>query len=377
MEILTTAQITLQLSRYPEDKLNLLRAWDAADEYLLNYLSETIAPDANLNILILNDSFGALSTALASHHITLWTDSYLAEQGTRLNLEQNNQSPDRVKIIHSTETPCNHFDFVLIKIPKTLALLEDQLARLRPVFKSETVIVAAAMVKAIHTSTLKLFEKYIGPTQTSLAKKKSRLIHSQLDETLTPGKSPYPTTYLLEGTGYTITNHANVFSRASLDIGTRFFLQHLPRSEKYQRIIDLACGNGVVGLMAAEKNPQAELFFLDESYMAIASAEENFRNVFSENRHAVFKVSDGLQGIDKHSVDLILNNPPFHQQHSVTDEVAWNMFQQSKAVLKQGGELLVIGNRHLGYHVKLKKLFGNCKIIANNKKFVILQASKK
>jgi 23S rRNA (guanine1835-N2)-methyltransferase len=239
------------------------------------------------------------------------------------------------------------------------------------------VIVAAAMVKAIHTSTLKLFEKYIGPTQTSFAKKKSRLIHSQLDETLTPGKSPYPTTYLLEGTGYTIINHANVFSRASLDIGTRFFLQHLPRSEKYQRIIDLACGNGVVGLMAAEKNPQAELFFLDESYMAIASAEENFRNVFSENRHAVFKVSDGLQGIDKHSVDLILNNPPFHQQHSVTDEVAWNMFQQSKAVLKQGGELLVIGNRHLGYHVKLKKLFGNCKIIANNKKFVILQASKK
>ena len=377
MEILTTAQITLQLSRYPEDKLNLLRAWDAADEYLLNYLSETLVPKAGLNILIVNDSFGALSTALENHHITLWTDSYLAEQATRLNLEQNDQSPDKVEIIHSTETPRNHFDFILIKIPKTLALLEDQLARLRPVLKSETVIIAAAMVKAIHTSTLQLFEKYIGPTQTSLAKKKSRLIHSQLDETLTPGLSPYPTTYLLEGTEYTITNHANVFSRASLDIGTRFFLQHLPRSEKYQRIIDLACGNGVVGLMAAEKNPQAELFFLDESYMAIASAEENFRNVFSENRHAVFKVSDGLQGIEKHSVDLILNNPPFHQQHSVTDEVAWNMFQQSKAVLKQGGELWVIGNRHLGYHVKLKKLFGNCKIIANNKKFVILQASKK
>lgn len=377
METLTTAQGTFRLSRYPEDKNNLLRAWDAADEYLLNYFAETTAPGPGLNILVVNDSFGALTVALAAHHVTSWTDSYLAEQAARLNLEQNNLSTDGVKVIHSTETPAGHFDVILIKIPKTLALLEDQLARLRPLLVTETNIIASAMVKAIHSSTLKLFEKYLGHTHTSLAKKKARLVHSQLDVTLNPGNSPYPSRYLLEGTSYTITNHANVFSRASLDIGTRFFLQYLPCSEKYHRIIDLACGNGVVGIIAAEKNPQAELFFLDESYMAVASAEENFRNAFAENRHAVFKVSNGLQGIEKNSADLILNNPPFHQQHSITDEVAWTMFQQSKDVLRQDGELWVIGNRHLGYHVKLKKLFGNCKIVANNKKFVILRALKK
>jgi 16S rRNA (guanine1207-N2)-methyltransferase len=41
-----------------------------------------------------------------------------------------------------------------------------------------------------------------------------------------------------------------------------------------------------------------------------------------------------------------------------------------------GGILHVVGNRHLGYHIKLKRLFGNCKTIASNGKFVILQASK-
>ncbi|MDX2503013.1 MAG: methyltransferase, partial [Gammaproteobacteria bacterium] len=34
------------------------------------------------------------------------------------------------------------------------------------------------------------------------------------------------------------------------------------------------------------------------------------------------------------------------------------------------------GNRHLGYHLKLKKIFGNQKLIAANNKFVILKAIK-
>ena len=40
------------------------------------------------------------------------------------------------------------------------------------------------------------------------------------------------------------------------------------------------------------------------------------------------------------------------------------MFRESKQVLRRGGELWVIGNRHLGYHIQLKKLFGNCEVVA-------------
>jgi 16S rRNA (guanine1207-N2)-methyltransferase len=67
-------------------------------------------------------------------------------------------------------------------------------------------------------------------------------------------------------------------------------------------------------------------------------------------------------------------NPPFHQQQAITDHIAWQMFCDAKRVLTNHGRLLVIGNRHLGYHAKLKRLFGNVSVIASNKKFVILQA---
>lgn len=376
MEILQLPQGDFRLARYPNRKRELLRAWDAADEYLLNYFFAEDEQAQNLNILIVNDNFGALTTALTEHNLTIWTDSWLAQEGIKQNLALNDLSVDAVRIKNSLESPQGDYDVVLIKIPRSLALLEDQLIRVKPYLSKSTNVVAAGMVKSIHTSTLKLFEKYIGPTKTSLARKKARLIFSVNDENVARVKSPYPKTYTLEGTQYLIRNHANVFSRESLDIGTRFFLKYIPQSEKFEKIIDLGCGNGVVGLIAAEKNPHADLLFLDESFMAVESAKENFQAAFNNQRNAEFKANDSLTGIEKNSADLILNNPPFHQNNAVGDEVAWQMFKQSKDVLKQDGELWVIGNRHLAYHIKLKKLFGNCKTIASNKKFIILKAIK-
>ena len=375
MEILKVPQGEFKLARYPYNKKTLLRAWSAADEYLLNHLFDNeLAVDSKM--LIVNDGFGALTVSLAKHNdITVWTDSWLSQEGLRQNLTNNELSVDNIKIINSVDAPEGKYDLVLLKIPKSLALLEDQLARLKPYVTATTKIISTGMAKSIHTSTLKLFEKYIGETKTSLAKKKARLIFSQADSSLSI-KSPYPKSYILEGTEYQLTNHANVFSRESLDIGTRFFLQHLPQSESYEKIIDLACGNGVVGLIAAEKNSSAEVLFLDESYMAVESARENIKNNLSSiNVH--FEVNDCLTGMEENSIDLILNNPPFHQDNAVGDEVAWRMFNQSIDVLKQNGELWVIGNRHLAYHIKLKKIFSNCEVVATNKKFVILKAIKK
>ena len=377
MDILNVPQGELQLSRYPQRNNELLRAWDAADEYLLNYFPSQIEAQPPLNILIINDSFGALATALSEHNITVWTDSWLALKGVEQNYILNDLLPDRANIKNSLETPEGQYDFVLLKTPKSLALLEDQLIRIKPFLSSATKIIAAGMAKSIHTSTLKLFEKYIGTTTTSLAKKKARLIFVQVNELLQTEKSPYPKSYVLEGTAYEIINHANVFSRESLDIGTRFFLQYIPHSKKYKKIIDLACGNGVVGLIAAVKNPAADILFLDESFMAVQSAKENIERNLSLSGKVQFDVNDCLSGVEKNSADLILNNPPFHQNNAVGDEVAWQMFRQSKEVLNLNGELWVVGNRHLGYHVKLNKLFGNCETIATNKKFVILKAIKK
>ncbi len=362
------------LSRYPKRKKETLRAWDAADEYLLSFLAEKDLLSQSSKILILNDTFGVLGTALALFSPVSQGDSFIAEEATRVNLSANGLPLDAVTIIDSLQTHRTRYDLVLVRVTKTLALLEDELLRLRPHLADNCRIIGCGMVKQIHSSTLKLFESIVGPTRTSLAKKKARLIFSEPDARLRMSPSPYPVSYLLEDSEYRLINHANVFSRERLDIGTRLLLQHIP-GQGFSEIVDLGCGNGVVGLIAAERNPNATIHFVDESYMAVASAKATFEASGLQNS-VVFKVGDALSDFASETVDLVLCNPPFHQQQVVGDFIAWRMFSQAVKVLKRGGELRIVGNRHLNYHSKLKRLFGNVEQISTNPKFVILRAVK-
>ncbi len=268
-----------------------------------------------------------------------------------------------------------------MRVPKSLALLEDQLRRLRRGLHHGTTVVGAGMVKEIHTSTLRLFEELIGPTRTSLAVRKARLILAEPDTSLEPGPGSWPLSHRLPDgvgavSGRTVVNHAGVFCADRLDIGTRFLLEHLPVRHGASRVVDLGCGNGVLGLAAALTHPGAEIVCTDESYQAVASARDTFLANGLEDR-AVFTAADALDAVAPGSADLVLNNPPFHSHLATTDTTAWRMFQGARRALAPGGELWVVGNRHLGYHVKLRRLFGGCDTVASNPKFVLLRAVKR
>jgi 23S rRNA (guanine1835-N2)-methyltransferase len=375
--LLELPQGGFQLRRLPYRKNDLLRAWDAADEYLLQHFAGSENPQDGAHVTILNDSFGAMAVTLHRHRPIAISDSFLSQQATRENLMLNNICQDSVLLLDSMTLPEQTIDYLLIKIPKTLVLLEYQLHCLRPLLKPTTKIIAAGMVKTLPPTTWKLLDRLIGPTTPSLAVKKARLIFAELDTARALPPNPYPLRYRLENSDWQVCNHANVFSRDSLDIGTRFLLQHLPQNSAYREMIDLGCGNGVVGLMLAKQNPLAGIHFVDESFMAIASAQENFQLAFGGQRTAEYRVGDCLEGFAENSTDCIVCNPPFHQQHTVGDHIAWQMFQQAYRVLRQGGELRIIGNRHLNYHLSLKKLFGNWETVAGNAKFVIIKAVKR
>ncbi|NHX01833.1 methyltransferase [Pseudomonas koreensis] len=374
MPLLETPFAQLDLIRQPEQQNEPLQAFDAADEYLLNHLAAQ-QPTADTRVLVLNDSFGALAASLAGKvQVSSSGDSYLAFQGLEKNLVRNGLPFDAVRGIAASEPLVGPFDKVLIRVPKTLALLEEQLIRLQRQLAPGAEVVAAAMVKHLPRAAGDLLERYIGPVQASLAVKKARLLIAT-PETKAPATSPYPSRYQLDEPAIELLNHANVFCREGLDIGTRAFLPHLPRNLGSARVADLGCGNGVLAIVSALHNPDAHYTLVDESFMAVQSAAENWRAALGE-REVLVRAGDGLAGQEPQSLDVVLCNPPFHQQQVVGDFLAWRMFQQAREALVVGGALYIVGNRHLGYHSKLARLFRGVEQVAATPKFVILKARK-
>jgi 16S rRNA (guanine1207-N2)-methyltransferase len=380
----------LDLTRFPAEPREQLRAWDAADAYALQHLAETgaltrpgaVMPDGSATVVV-GDRWGALTTALAAHGSTrpdLVTDSYLTRQATEANLRRN--APTAQAVLRTTrDAPPARVDLLIVRVPKSLSLLEDQLRRLAPAVHSGTTVLGTGMVSEIHTSTLRLFERIIGPTTTSLAVRKARLIFCTPEPGLASDPNPWPLRYALPddiGTmsGHTVVNHAGVFCADRLDVGTRLLLAHLPQRSGPDRVVDLGCGNGVVGTAAALANPASDVLFTDESYQAVASAEETFAASSPPGAKAEFAVGDALTALPPDSADLVLLNPPFHSHRATTDAAARRMFTTARAALAPGGELWVVGNRHLGYHARLRRLFGNCDVVAPQPKYVVLRSTK-
>lgn len=377
---------TLNLIRYPaKQQHKSLQAWDSADELVIQHIHEQNNVRLG-NLLIVNDEFGTLGCWFAHCSPTWLSDSWISRCSLIENIQANQLDLSSLTIAdtHSAlSATAPHFDTVIIKVPRTLALLEQQLIELRPCLTASTTIIAASKANNITKSVLNLFERYIGPTTTSLARKKSRLIFASVNSAIMQRNvnSPYPSQWpltLANNYQVLVSNHANVFSRQSLDIGARFMLQHM-HVKSGECVVDLGCGNGVLGMNALAMAQDIEVTFVDESFMALQSAHENILKNFSEREASCrFIASNCLETLLNEQpvkqVDRILCNPPFHQQNAITDHIAWQMFSESKSLLRRGGHLIVVANRHLGHHDKLKRIFGGYTVLASDKKFVILDA---
>jgi 16S rRNA (guanine1207-N2)-methyltransferase/23S rRNA (guanine1835-N2)-methyltransferase len=426
----------LSLKRFPANQFDKsLRAWDAADEYIINHVCDELDTQSINNICIINDGFGALSCALSRliphANIHVFTDSIMSKHAIEQNLKGSNLDKNHVSIASSvnvyedmcaisssnsssndlststvsTDSVSNNttVDLILIKIPRTLAYLDFILAQVNLTLHSQqsdkqAVIIGAAMVKLVTSSALKVFDKQLDNTKTSLAKKKARLIFAEPSGKKAEHQQKQSERFVKqvsdEAISFTLHNFPNVFCREQVDIGARYLLDNLPdidlpkNSKQDQVIIDLGCGNGILGTSLLQEadacNKTIKLIFVDESYMAIESARMTLANsqVSEANKaNAEFIVSHCLsdylaQSDGNNGADVVICNPPFHQQNTVIDDIAWQMFSDAKTVLKQGGELRIVGNRHLEHRLKLVKLFGGCKVVASDKKFVVLSSIK-
>jgi 23S rRNA (guanine1835-N2)-methyltransferase len=395
MEPLVVPQGTFALDRYPTRPGDPLRAWDAADELALRHLHTVAATAPGTTVVVVNDAWGALATALAVRMPVVVSDSYLARRAVVHNVRRHAGDAETavaaVAVVADIHDAPERVDLAVVRVPKSLALLRHQLDALAPRLHPRSTVIGIGMVKHLPPSAHLLFQELIGPTHPSRAEKKARLIHCEPDAALVgPGRRSTPAnpmdSFVLEPEGLHVVGYPGVFSSARLDLGTRLLLAQLPRdipaADGRARIVDLGCGNGVVGLVGALRNPDAEVVFVDESSLAVRSAETNWRAAFGTARDARFVEGNGLSDVDGDpieagSVDLVATNPPFHREHTVGDQTAWQFFVDARDALAPGGQLLVVGNRHLGYHVKVKRLFGDAQVVAADPKFVVLRAVRR
>ncbi|MDX1705123.1 methyltransferase [Pseudidiomarina sp.] len=369
---LNTAAGSFYLQRLPVNSPRNLQAWDAADELIHDYL---VAHPTISKPLLFNDQFGALLMPLAHLSVASVSDSYISHRAWEHNLNLN-RLPYQLQSLSPLDPLPVDVDRVLMKVPKSLSLLEFQLARLAAELPPGTPLVAAAKSKIFTPAVRDLFQRYCDQVEVSLAQKKSRLLQARF-KAVAIDDSQFINRWSVPELNLELLHHAGVFARNQLDIGARFLLENLPAAGA-ETVVDLGCGNGVLGISYARTSPASRISWIDESFLAVASTRANVAaNLDPAGDRYQALVDDCLSQQPAQSCDLILCNPPFHQEHAVTSHIAIQMFSDARRVLRQGGELRVVANRHLAYHQPLKGLFGTVRQIAANPKFVILSVKKR
>ena len=162
-------------------------------------------------------------------------------------------------------------------------------------------------------------------------------------------------TCALMGETLTLRTLPGLFSPGRLDRGTAAMLQcveFLPG----QRVLDLGCGAGAVGILAAKKCGAENVVLSDVDPDAVAVARENAE----ANGVAGVTVvqSDGFRQLDEAGFDLILSNPPYQSDFAVAKHFIEKGFNR----LKLGGRLLMVTKRRDWYRNKLVSVFGGVRI---------------
>lgn len=363
---------TSELHRRPVSNGDLLLAWDAADQLLLEEYAA--GGDSGASVLVVNDSFGALAVALRAQPVTSWSDSRTAHLATESNAEANGGAA--ITYARSTDQPDSTYQAVLWRVPRSMDLLRWQAHILQKTLAPGTRIWAAGMDKHLPDRTIDVL-RLLGGVHLVPGRKKAHAFAIVTEAGPEVSLAPSPG-YAVPEFGLDFEPAPNVFGSGRLDAGSRLLAERLDQLPDAYRVADLGAGTGVLGLVAQRVLPQATVHFYDESYQAVAAAEANYRKNIGDpaDTSAEFFAADRMSVEPTELYDLVLCNPPFHQGHVVGDGVAWQMFTNARESLRIGGQLWIVGNRHLEYHTKLARLFSGVRQLADHPKYVVLAATR-
>ena len=176
----------------------------------------------------------------------------------------------------------------------------------------------------------------------------------------------------LRGRRFCFHSTWGLFSPSAIDEGTHLLIENMEINPA-DMVLDLGCGYGAIGVVAATLAPQGHIHMVDKDFIAVEYAQENAQLNHLKNTESY--VSNGFSHISEgRSFHKILSNLPA----KVGKEMLTIFVADAKKHLKPGGKLFVVTVMGLKNPVKylFEEIFGNYEKVASGKNYIVASATK-
>ena len=166
-----------------------------------------------------------------------------------------------------------------------------------------------------------------------------------------------------------LNTNDKLFSPRNADAGTLSMLEEIDFSLE-SKVLDLGCGYGIVGILAAKIIGDDKVIMCDIDDNAINTAKENA--VLNDVPNIDILKSDGLKNIHHNDFSIILSNPTYHADFSVPKHFIEAGFY--KLILN--GKFVMVTKRLDWYKNKLTSIFGGVKVINKNGYYIFISQKR-
>jgi 16S rRNA (guanine1207-N2)-methyltransferase len=181
-------------------------------------------------------------------------------------------------------------------------------------------------------------------------------------------------TVQLRGRALRLIRDERIFARGGLDAATRM-LADVFEVRPGAAVLDLGCGNGVLGILSALLDPTGTVTLVDSDPLAVRVARRNADLNGAAN--VTVHLSDVLHHLPGQTFDVVLMNPPFHRGRIQDRSLAERFITEAGAALRPGGSIFVVCNRFLAYEPTLERAIGRVREIAGDRQFKVLTATRR
>ncbi|WP_420369720.1 class I SAM-dependent methyltransferase [Curtobacterium sp. L1-20] len=328
-------------------------------------------------VAVVDDRFGVLTLGAITVHgasdVRVVQDSLV---GVRA-LEANAGTFGRRGFHHpeTLEQAFRDVRLVLLRLSKSNDRLDEVARAVARYAAPDVVLLCGGVTKHMNLSQNDVLRRYFGEVTASRGRGKSRLLIAQdplrASATRADATNPWPRSVHVDDLGMTLVAHGGVFAGTSLDQGTRVLLDAVDDAIPTARtIVDLGCGNGVIAAAVARRRPAVKVVATDVSAIAVASTRATAAANGVADCVQVLR-SDAGDELGEGIAQLVLCNPPFHADTTVTTDAAEAMFRNAAAILQSGGELWCVWNSHLRYRPVLERLVGPTRQVVRTPKFTV------